>query len=107
MQGRFLSTDVSMNTEARCSQMGDFKMNDFRTQKVSGRLLKNALLSTLSATPLMLAILGGSGSAALAQTAPAAAPVEVETMVVTGSRITRDGFAAPTPVTVTTVDQIQ
>ena len=39
--------------------------------------------------------------------AAAAAPAEVETIVVTGSRITRDGFAAPTPVTVTTVDQIQ
>ena len=88
-------------------------MNDFRTQKVSGRLLKNALLGTLSATPLMLVILGSSAGAALAQGAAApaapaaAAPAEVETMVVTGSRITRDGFAAPTPVTVTTVDQIQ
>ena len=73
-------------------------MTDFRTQKVSGRLLKNALLGTLSATPLMLAILGGSAGTALAQDAAApaaAAPAEVETMVVTGSRITRDGFAAP------------
>lgn len=76
-------------------------MNGFKTQKVNGRLLKNALLSTLSATPLMLAILGSS--AALAQEAPAG----VETVTVTGSRIVRDGFAAPTPVTVTTVDQIQ
>src|SRR3954471_18041456 len=86
--------------------MGVFQMNDFRTQKVSGRLLKNALLGTLGATPLMLAILGGSAGAALAQAAPAA-PAEVEAIVVTGSRITRDGFAAPTPVTVTTVEQIQ
>jgi len=86
--------------------MGVFQMNEFRTQKVSGRLLKNALLSTLSATPLMLAILGGSAGAALAQAAPAA-PAEVEAIVVTGSRIVRDGFAAPTPVTVTTAEQIQ
>ena len=77
-------------------------MNDFRTQK---RLLKNAFLGTLSATPLMLAILGGSAGAALAQ---AAAPTpEVEAIVVTGSRIIRDGFAAPTPVTVTSMDDIE
>ena len=79
-------------------------MNGFKTQKVSGRLLKNALLSTLSATPLMLAILGGSAGAALAQDAPAA---EVETIVVTGSRIIRDGFSAPTPVTVTSMADIE
>src|SRR5262245_28853258 len=81
-------------------------MYAFTTQKVSGRLLKDALLSTLSATPLMLAILGGSIGTALAQAAPAA-PAEPETVVVTGSRILRDGFAAPTPVTVTSADQIQ
>lgn len=79
-------------------------MNDFRMQKVSGRLLKNIFLSTVSATPLMLAILGGSAGTALAQEVPAA---EVETIVVTGSRILRDGFAAPTPVTVTSIDQIE
>jgi len=85
-------------------------MNHFGTQKVSVCLLKSVLLSTLSATPLMLAILGSSASTALAQTAPAPATpatAEVETAVVTGTRITRDGFAAPTPVTVTTVEQIQ
>jgi iron complex outermembrane receptor protein len=81
-------------------------MTVFSTQKVSRRLLKNALLCTISATPLMLAILGGSAGAALAQAAPPT-PAEVEAVVVTGSRIVRDGFAAPTPVTVTTVDQIQ
>lgn len=78
-------------------------MTDFRTQKGTGRLLKNALLSTLSATPLMLAILSGSAGAALAQAAP---EPEVEAIVVTGSRILRDGFAAPTPVTVTNVEDI-
>ncbi|HEU0095750.1 MAG TPA: TonB-dependent receptor plug domain-containing protein, partial [Rhizomicrobium sp.] len=80
-------------------------MNDVTTQSVAGRFLKNALLSTLSATPLMLAILGTSAVAAFAQSEPA--PVEVENVVVTGSRIVRDGFAAPTPVTVTSADQIQ
>lgn len=68
--------------------------------------MKNVLLGTLSATPLMLAILGGSAGAALAQAAPTPTP-EVEAIVVTGSRILRDGFAAPTPVTVTSMDQIE
>ena len=54
--------------------------------------MKNALLSTLSATPLMLAILGGSAGAALAQAAP---PAEVETIVATGSRVARDGYQPP------------
>jgi len=77
-------------------------MNDFRTQK---RLLKSAFLGTVSAAPMMLAILGGSAGSALAQ---AAAPTpEVETIVVTGSRILRDGFAAPTPVTVTSMAEIE
>lgn len=78
-------------------------MNDFGSQK---RLLKNFILGTLSATPLMLTILGSSAGSALAQ-APAEAKLEVETVVTTGSRILRDGFAAPTPVTVTSMDQIQ
>ena len=41
----------------------------------------------------------------VAQAAPT--PETVQTIVVTGTHIVRDGFAAPTPVTVTTADQIQ
>lgn len=35
------------------------------------------------------------------------APSEVEEVVVTGSRIIRDGFEAPTPVTVTTAEELK
>jgi outer membrane receptor protein involved in Fe transport len=93
-------------------------MTVFTTQQISARILKRALLGTLSATPLMLAILGSSAGSAFAQAAPvpqntgqtvadsgqAAAPEQV---VVTGSRVIRDGYQAPTPVTVTSVDQLQ
>jgi outer membrane receptor protein involved in Fe transport len=87
-------------------------MNVFITQQISARGLKRALLGTLSVTPLMLAILGSSAGSAFAQAAPApvqtaqAAPA-IETVVVTGSHIQRDGFEAPTPVTVTSAYQIQ
>ena len=87
-------------------------MNVFTTQPLSARILKRALLGTLSATPLMLAILGSSAGSAFAQAAAApeqvaqAAPT-VEAIVVSGTRIMRDGYQAPTPVTVTSAAQIQ
>ncbi|WP_165837181.1 TonB-dependent receptor domain-containing protein [Phenylobacterium hankyongense] len=70
-------------------------------------------------TKLMTALCGGVSVLALASPALAqqvnaaadapvsasAAPAELEAVVVTGSRI-RNGFAAPTPVTVATVDQL-
>ena len=49
------------------------------------------------------ALIAGLGSApAMAQGAPiaSAAEAEPETMIVTGSRIARSGFTAPTPVSV-------
>ncbi|MDB5461077.1 MAG: TonB-dependent receptor [Caulobacteraceae bacterium] len=58
-----------------------------------------------------LLVMAGS---AMAQQAPAgapptgaSAPQALETVVVTGSRIIRDGYAAPTPITVVTVEQLQ
>ncbi len=54
-----------------------------------------ALLSTLTIAP------------AAAQTASAAAPAAVDEIVVTGSRIVRDGYEAPTPVTVMSAEQMQ
>jgi len=58
--------------------------------------IKSRSLATTSA----LAIVAGTFAApmAAAQTAPAAAPVDE--IVVTGSRIVRDGYQAPTPVSV-------
>jgi hypothetical protein len=94
-----------MNNRSAVLVNGGFQMNDFRTQKVSGRLLKNALLSTLSATPLMFAILGGSAGAALAQAAPLRRQSKPSSSP--DRAFVRDGFAAPTPVTVTTAEQIQ
>jgi iron complex outermembrane receptor protein len=51
-----------------------------------------------------LAAIGGSAFAQSAAPAPAAE--EVEQVIVTGSRIVRDGFQAPTPVTTVTADAL-
>jgi iron complex outermembrane receptor protein len=48
----------------------------------------------------------GIVSGAFAQTAPASASGAVDEVVVTGSRIVRDGYAAPTPVTAVTAEQL-
>jgi outer membrane receptor protein involved in Fe transport len=69
------------------------------------RLSTHASLSTVVIAGLLPAI-------AQAQTAPpattaAAAEPRVEDMIVTGTRIVRDGFSAPTPVTVLTLEDIQ
>jgi iron complex outermembrane receptor protein len=106
-------------------------MNVFTTQQISARILRGALLGTLSATPLTLAILGSSAGSAFAQAAPVpqttgqTAGTEVaqatptpqtsgqtagpapEQVVITGTRIVRDGYEAPTPVTVTNAEDIQ
>jgi iron complex outermembrane receptor protein len=57
---------------------------------------------------LTLACLGSTclSSVAFAQTAPAAPPA-VDEIVVTGSRVVRDGYEAPTPVSVVGVEQLQ
>jgi outer membrane receptor protein involved in Fe transport len=88
------------------SILGISGLKVFTGQRNCAPMVKRTLLGMLSATPLMLAILGSSSGSALAQAAPASAP-GVETIVVTGSHIQRDGFEAPTPVTVTTIEQIQ
>ena len=64
--------------------------------------VKRHVLASVSATALLstLAI-----APAYAQTAPAAAPVDE--IVVTGSRIVRDGYQAPTPVTVMSAEAVQ
>src|SRR5579872_3176889 len=110
-RGRLPFVTVSMGKSKRWQRYqnkGTSRMNIFTTQQNSTRVLKQTLLGTLGATPLMLAILGGSAGSAFAQAAPStpSAPA-IETVVSTGTRITRDGFEAPTPVTVITADQIQ
>jgi iron complex outermembrane receptor protein len=81
------------------------------TQPVFLRLLKRALPGALGAALLTLAILGNSAGSAFAQAAPAPAAADagpaIETVTVTGSHIQRDGFEAPTPVTVTSMAAIQ
>jgi len=69
-------------------------------------LTKAAALSTASTITLLLAVL----APAHAQSTPQAASeekVNVEEIVVTGSRVVRDGFEAPTPVSVIGVEQFQ
>jgi len=64
--------------------------------------VKRRVLASVSATALLSTLVIAP---AYAQTAPAAAPVDE--IVVTGSRIVRDGFQAPTPVTVMSAEQMQ
>ena len=85
---------------------------------LSSRTLKLTLFSGSALAALACAI----PSAAVAQTAPVeeppvpsttveqatdSSPSRDDTIVVTGSRIVRDGFQAPTPVTVMTQEEIQ
>lgn len=65
----------------------------FAQFSVSRRRLKALAYSTVSAA----ALVGVSISGAQAQDAPAASLDEI---VVTGSRVVRDGYEAPTPVSV-------
>lgn len=57
----------------------------------------------------LVAIAAASGAAAQDQTPadPAATTSDAEDIVVTGSRVARDGFQAPTPLTVLTLEDIQ
>src|SRR4051812_7333264 len=88
-------------------------MDIVTTQRISARMSKRVMLGTLSATPLMLAILASSAGSAFAQAAPtpqnvqAAQAAPTEEIVVTGTRIIRNGYEAPTPVTVVGVEQLQ
>lgn len=64
---------------------------------------KRALAAIVAATLPVTA----ASNAALAQQAAAAPAAVSEEIVVTGSRIVRDGYEAPTPVSVINADQIQ
>ncbi len=64
---------------------------------------RGRVLTSASATALLTAL--AMASPAYAQTAPAAGEA-VDEIVVTGSRIVRDGFQAPTPVSVMSAEEI-
>ena len=71
---------------------------------------KRRALATVSSTALIMSAMSGQAfaqqTAAAAQTA-AAQTADVEEVVVTGTRIVRDGYEAPTPLTVVGVEQLQ
>lgn len=69
---------------------------------------RSIALATVS-TITVIATLTSASQCARAQAAPPQAAQEptVEEIVVTGSRVIRDGYEAPTPVTVVGVEQIQ
>ncbi len=67
----------------------------------------NMMLSTTAITTA-LAIVAGSQAPALAAAAPQTAEqAPVEEIVVTGSRIVREGYEAPTPLTVVGAEQLE
>jgi len=69
--------------------------------------LRPRTMKTVSALALMTATFAAMNGAR-AQTPPAPPqPATVDEIIVTGSRIVRDGYEAPTPVTVIGVEQIQ
>jgi iron complex outermembrane receptor protein len=70
-------------------------------------VLKKTALSMLSVTPVLMAILGASLQAFAAEAAPQSAADVDEEIVVTGTRIVRDGYEAPTPVTVIGVAELE
>jgi iron complex outermembrane receptor protein len=66
---------------------------------------RHQTLATVSVAALMLT---GAASPAFAQAAAQTTqPSEVEEVIVTGTRIVRDGYEAPTPLTVVGVEQVQ
>src|SRR5882757_1596659 len=58
-------------------------------------------VTTLSGS---VGLLGMAAPTWAQSTAP---PDELETVVITGSRIVRDGYSAPTPVTVASIEELQ
>ncbi|MGI4878993.1 MAG: TonB-dependent receptor plug domain-containing protein, partial [Janthinobacterium lividum] len=89
-------------------------MNVVTNHRISAPMLRRTLLGMLSATPLMLIILGSSAEPVFAQVVPTGSAAEAkepaakdEDLVVTGTRVVRDGYRAPTPVTVVSVEQLQ
>ena len=72
----------------------------------SNNSAKQQALTTVSATALLMAFSAGAAQAQTAapQTAQAA---PVEEIIVTGTRVQRDGYEAPTPLTVVGIEQIE
>ncbi|MCC6914232.1 MAG: TonB-dependent receptor [Rhodospirillaceae bacterium] len=64
-------------------------------------------MTTVSALAMLTASFAAGQSAQAQTAAPASAPASLDEIVVTGSRVVRDGYEAPTPVTVLGVEQIQ
>ncbi len=76
-------------------------------KRAAGPKMRQVLAGVLSATPVAAAILtAGSAQAQTAQSAQAQS-AQIEEVVVTGTRIVRDGYEAPTPVSVIGVEQMQ
>jgi iron complex outermembrane receptor protein len=69
------------------------------------RLMKARALATTSAIALAASAFAAP-HAAMAADAPQTAQAPVEEIVVTGSRVVRDGYEAPTPVSVMGADQL-
>lgn len=80
-------------------------MTNEKNASALGGVLTRLLRHTLSATPVLATIMAGGNAAAQQQSAAAAS--EVEEIVVTGSRIVRDGYQAPTPVSVIGLEEMQ
>ncbi len=70
---------------------------------------KQSRLPNIMSTTALSTVLALAASPVLAQTKPAqnAGEQSVEEVVVTGSRIVREGYEAPTPLTVVGVEQLQ
>ncbi len=66
--------------------------------------LKQQALTTVSASAVLMAFSVGAQAQTPAQTAQAA---PVEEIIVTGTRVQRDGYEAPTPLTVVGIEQIE
>ncbi|MHB1206166.1 MAG: TonB-dependent receptor domain-containing protein [Rhodospirillaceae bacterium] len=82
-------------------------MFDIRTATSRGRHSLAWAMSSVSAAALLSAF---ASTGAQAQSAPASQTAQapaIEEVVVTGSRIVRDGYEAPTPVTVVGAEQLE
>src|SRR2546430_1434158 len=70
--------------------------------------LKQSALSTASAMAISFAAISMAPTGVHAQAPPQAAQApSVEEIVVTGTRIIRDGYEAPTPLTVVGIEELQ
>ena len=72
-----------------------------------GFTAKRCILATVSAFALLAAISSSGMQRALAQDEQVAQGAILEEIIVTGTRVIRDGYEAPTPLTVLSIDDIQ